>query len=212
VSLLLMSIAAGNLMTLPVLETGSLKPTFKAEMNEGGSAAVELRVTVSPAGVPIHCSRGFVNGPTANADALCTMIQAQARYAPARDALGRPAYGAIYLWNHWKHGRWTGNELPSWDPVDLALGTNKMPGKFAEGSIFRLILQADASGAVESCMVTTERVPAQVADLLCREAATAPATAATDDHGAAVPSVQEFNVRLTSQSLVDNLVKRLRRQ
>jgi len=48
-----MSIAAGNLMTLPVLETGSLKPTFKAEMNEGGSAAVERRVTVSPAGVPI---------------------------------------------------------------------------------------------------------------------------------------------------------------
>lgn len=209
---LLLSAVAANLIALPVLQTGTLEPSFNAELNQGRAAAVEVRLAVSPTGVPIHCSRGFVNGPPANAEAFCSMLQTRTRFAPARDAAGQPTYGVIYVWSHWSKGRWAGSDLPSWDPVDLALTINRMPKGFAEGSIFRLMLQADGDGKVGSCAVSTAGLTQQAIDMLCREAAKEPVTPATDERGTAVASVQEFVVRLTSQAFLDETMKRLRRK
>ena len=207
----LLSAAAAGLITLPVVQSGTLEPSFKAEMNQGGAAAVQVRLVVSPTGVPIHCSRAFVNGPIGNAEALCSMLQTRVRFAPARNSLGRPAVGVIYIWSHWERGRWKGSAMPSWDPVDLALQTNRAPPGFAEGSIFRLALEVDATGRVESCAVSTTGIEGQVMDMLCHEASAEAVAPATDGQGTAVPSIQEFLVRLTSKATTDEIVKRLRR-
>jgi hypothetical protein len=206
---LLSSVAAANLLTLPILQTGTLKPTFEAQLNQGGVAAVKVRLVVSPAGVPIHCTSPFANGPTANVEAFCSMLQASTRYAPARDSMGRSAFGTIQLWSHWSRRKWRGNAQPQWNPVDLALETNRMPKSFAEGSMFQLVLQVDPTGKVESCAVTTAKVSGQAKELLCREASAVAIPIATDEQDKPVPSVQEFVVRLTSKPFMDKVMKRV---
>jgi hypothetical protein len=206
---LLLSVAAANLLTLPVLQAGTLKPAFKAQMNEGGAAAVKVRLVVSPAGVPIHCTSPFSNGPAANVEAFCSMLQTSTRYVPARDSLGRLAYGTIQLWSQWSRGKWQGSAQPQWNPADLTLETNRMPKGFAQGSVFQLILQVNATGKVESCAVATAKVPDQAKDLLCREASAVTIPTATDEQGKSVPSVQEFFVRLTPKPYVDKVMKHL---
>jgi hypothetical protein len=49
----------------------------------------------------------------------------------------------------------------------------------------------------------------QAQDLLCREAAAVTIIPATDEHGNAVTSIQEFFVRLTPKSTIDAIMKRL---
>src|SRR5438309_6305384 len=176
-------------MALPVLQSGSLRPSFRAQLNEGGAAAVQVRVVISPTGVPIHCSNSFVNGPPANVVAFCSMLQASTRFSPAHDAQGRPVYGVVYVWEHWHHGKWAGSEMPSWDPPDVALTTNRMPKGFPEGALFQLVVQADSVGKVASC-TGPKRLTQQVLDLLCRAASDQSITPAADEGGRAVPSVQ----------------------
>lgn len=104
--------------------------------------------------------------------------------------------------------------MPSWNPVDLALTTNKMPKGFPDSSMFRLAVQTDAKGlAIGQCTVRAARkLTGEVAELLCRETAAEPLIPAMDERGDAVPSVQEFIVRLTSQPGLDRFMKRLRRR
>jgi hypothetical protein len=197
---LMLSVVAADLLMLPILQTGALKPTFDAQMNQGGSAAVKVRLTVSPAGVPVHCTSPFANGPAANVAAFCSMLQTSTRYAPARDSLGRPTYGTLQLWSQWNRGKWRGSTPPDWNPVDLALETNRMPKGFPEGSMFQLILQVDAHGKVENCATRIPKLEGQARDLLCREASAVQIPIALDESGNAVPSVQEFVVRLGSKA------------
>lgn len=206
---LLLSAVAADLLMFPVLQAGALKPTFEAQMNQGGSAAVKVRLTVSPDGVPIHCTSPFANGPAANVQAFCSMLQTSTHYAPARDALGRPAYGTIQLWSHWSRGKWRGSAPPQWNPVDLALETNRMPKGFPEGSMFQLILQVDAHGKVEDCAARIAKLKNQARDLLCREASAVQIPVALDESGNTVPSVQEFVVRLTSKSHMDRIMREI---
>jgi hypothetical protein len=138
------------------------------------------------------------------------MLETSTRYAPAHDSLGRAAPGVIYVWSQWDQRKWKSNAIPSWDPPDLALGTNRMPKGFPVGSLFRLIVQADATGKIGACAVSTARLTQQAVDLLCREASAVAITPAVDEQGVAVPSVQEFTVRLTPTKVVEDLVKRLR--
>jgi hypothetical protein len=208
--LFLLSAVAANAMSLPALPIGTLKPSFKAAMNEGGSAAVEVRVVVSPVGIVVDCRKAFVNGPVGNIDAFCSMLRTR-HFTAARDAVGQPIFGVVYLWSHWSHGFWTGSAVPDWDPPDLALETNEMPKGFAPGSLFRLIVQADAKGALQSCAVSAAALPAQAQEMLCSEAAAGPVMPATNESGKAVASIQEFVVRLTPKSTIDAIMKRLKR-
>jgi hypothetical protein len=203
---------AVSMMALPTVAANVLKPDFKAEFNEGGAAAVQVRVTVSPGGVPVGCERAFLNGPASNVDAFCSMLRKQVRFKPAVNASGRPEYGVVYLWSHWSQRRWTGSKVPTWNPVDLALVTNKMPKGSAEGSMFRLMVQVSPRGALETCAVQGSRTPDQVVDLLCREAAAEPILTALNEEGTAISSIQEFIVRLTSAPTLEKLEKRLRRR
>jgi hypothetical protein len=202
-------LSAASLMTLPVLQSGSLQPSFTAQPNQG--ADVQVRLVISAAGVPVHCTRTFPNRAAGNADALCSMLQATTRYVPAHDSSGRPIAGVIYIWSHWDHRRWTGSAMPLWDPVDLSLGVNRMPKGFDDGSIFPVALQIDPGGKIESCAVSNASLTSQVADLLCREAAAIKVVPATDERGIAVASVQELAIRLTPQATVDQLAKALQR-
>ena len=196
----LLSVITADLLMLPVLQTGTLKPAFEAQMNQGGSAAVKVRLTVSPTGVPIHCTSPFANGPAANVQAFCSMLQTNTRYAPARDSQGRPAYGTLQLWSRWSRGKWQGSDQPEWNPVDLALETNRMPKGFPEGSMFQLILQVDARGKVENCAARIPKLEAQARQLLCQEASAVQIPVPMDESGNIVPSVQEFIVRLGSKA------------
>lgn len=168
-----------------------------------------MRLVISAAGTPIHCTRTFPNKAAANADALCSMLQVTARYVPAHDSSGRPIAGVIYVWSHWDHRRGTGSAMPLWDPVDLSLGVNRMPKGFDDGSIFPVVLQVDPAGKVERCAASNADLASQVADLLCREASASTVMPATDERGIAVPSVQEFVVRLTPQTTINQLAKAL---
>ena len=197
-------------MAFPTLQVGTLEPSFKAAMNEGGSAAIEVRLVVSPAGIVTDCRKAFVNGPLANIDSFCSMLRAR-QFSAARDAAGQPTYGVVYVWSHWNHGFWTGSGQPDWDPPDLALETNQMPKGFAPGSLFPLIVQADANGKIEKCAVAVSNLPTQAQEMLCEEAAAGQVVPATDESGHTVASTQEFVVRLTPKSTIDAIMKRFKR-
>src|SRR5436309_1577739 len=122
-------------MTLPSFQIGMPKPSFKALMNADGSASVEVRIVVSPAGIVEDCRKAFLNGPAGNVDAFCSLLRAR-QFVPARNPLEQPTYGVVYVWSHWKNGRWAGSGVPDWSPPDLALETNRMPKGFAVGSLF----------------------------------------------------------------------------
>ncbi|MBW0006904.1 MAG: hypothetical protein JO335_04230 [Sphingomonas sp.] len=201
---------AASAMMLPALQPAMLKPSFKAKMNEGGSAALQVRVVVSPTGNVVDCRKAFLNGPPGNVDAFCSMLRTRLS-SPARDPTGQAAYGVVYLWSHWTHGFWTGSGVPSWDPPDLALETNHMPKGFADGSLFQLIVQADAKGTVQTC-IASAAVPAQAQEMMCNEAAAGSVMPATNESGNGVASIQEFVVRLTPKSTIDAVMKRLRRK
>jgi hypothetical protein len=188
-----------------------LEPSFKAAMNPGGSAAVQVQLVTSPKGSVVHCARAFANGPASNGDAFCSMLRTRNRYTPARDSSGQPAFGVTYLWSHWTKGKWTGSDVPSWNSPDLSLTVNQMPGGFDEGSLFRLALQVNAAGAVEACAAAMPGLAPPVTEFLCREAASGPVAPATDDQGRAVARVQEYLVRLTSKAHIDKVVKRIKR-
>ena len=211
--LLLISAVAANMLALPNVQANALKPDFEAQFNEGGGAIIEVRLTIAPNGVPFQCERGFLNGPHENAEAFCSMLK-RVQFHPARNSAGNAAYSRVYVWSHWSNRRWTGFESPSWSPGDLALTVNKMPKGFAEASKFFLALDVDTNGAIGSCgVVTAQKAPIahDLVNLLCREASAHPAAPATDENGNAVPSVQQFIIRLTSQKAMDRLEKRFRR-
>jgi len=204
-------LAAASLLMLPGLQSGSIEPSFRAEMNPGGAAAVQVQLVVSPEGSAVSCTRAFANGPDSNVDAFCAMLRTRNRYAPARDASGRPAYGVAYLWSHWTKGKWTGSDVPSWNSPDLSLTVNRMPAGFEEGSLFRIALQVNAAGAVEACAAAMPGLASAVEDFLCREAAAGAVAPATDGQGRAVARVQEYLVRLTSKAHSDKVMKQIRR-
>lgn len=211
--LLLLSAVAVNLLALPSVEASALKPDFQALFNEGGAAITEVRLTIAPNGVPFQCQRGFLNGPHENADALCSMLK-RLQFRPARDSAGNAAYSQVYVWSHWSDRRWTGYDSPNWSPDDLALTVNKMPKGFPELSKFFLALDVDSEGAIRNCAVAIPQatpIAPDLVNLLCREASAHPAAPATDENGNAVPSVQQFIVRLNSQAAIDRLMKRFRR-
>lgn len=87
-----MGVAAASLMNLPTVDATVLKLAFDASFNEGGGAAVQVRVVVAPAGNAIRCEPTFLNGPRGNADAFCSMIQSKVKITPAKDATGRAAH------------------------------------------------------------------------------------------------------------------------
>ena len=208
--LLLLSAVVANMLALPDVEASALKPDFEAQFNEGGAAAVEVRLTIAPSGVPFLCERGFLNGPHENADAFCAMLK-RVRFRPARDDAGNPAYGQVYVWSHWSNRRWIGFGSPTWSPGDLGLTVNKMPKGFPEASKFYLTLEVDSNGAIGRCGVMTDQkrpIAHDVVNLLCNEASAHPAAPAMNENGNSVPSVQQFIVRLTSQKAMDRLEKR----
>jgi hypothetical protein len=139
------------------------------------------------------------------------MIQSNVKISPARDATGRATHGVIYLWSHWNNRRWKGSDVPSWNPADLALTVAKLPKGIRNGSMFRIALQVDPGGTVDSCGVAAPIRPEMI-NLFCRQAAAETAPPVLDDKGSPVGSVQEFSVRLTSQKSLDRLVKRLRQR
>jgi hypothetical protein len=206
--LLLSAAVAANLMKLPIV-AGSLRPLFEARLNEGKAAAVQVRVVVSPMATPTHCSASFVNGPPSNADELCSMLRAGARFWRARDNNGLPAYGVIYLWSHWKNGKWAGSQVPPWNPPDLSITTNRKPRGVVDFGLLRFVLQIDSRGKMMTCSGPpglTEEVQA----LLCRAAGAQTITPAFDDRAQPVPSVQEYTMRVISQPALDNVMKAVR--
>src|SRR3954453_272347 len=104
-------------MALPVIDANAVKPDFKAAFNEGGSAATEVRLTISPSGITVRCEHGFLNGPRQNAEAFCAMLK-RVQFAPAKDDVGKAAYAVVYVWSRWSNRRWMGSDFPSWDPVN----------------------------------------------------------------------------------------------
>jgi len=202
--------ASSAAMALPVPQSHAIGQQLQPELNKGGSAAVKVRVVVDPSGAPVRCSVRFKNGPARNGDTLCALIRAQTRFSPALNVQGIPTFGVTYVWSRWDRGTWAGDEQPSWDPVDVALTTNQVPRGYPEGAIFQLIVFTSHVGSISDCEATDTRLNRHVVDLLCREARAVWITPAKDQNGRAVPSVQQFMVRLTSGKRLEQVMKKMR--
>lgn len=204
--------AQAEAVTLPVLKTATQQPSFVAKVNQGGTAATKVVVLVSPAGIPLRCDVVFNNGPRSNGEATCSQIRQNARYSPALDVNGSPVMGVTYIWNHWRDGFWTGNEVPDWDPVDMTLELKSMPAGIPEFATYEARLLVDASGRVEHCTVKQRtETDAFFARFLCDQIRLNKLPAAKDANGVPNRSVQPFRITIASSAFMDKFMRRRRR-
>lgn len=203
-------LAVPDLTTVPAITSGSLQPTFKARMNEGGVASTKVMVVVSPGGAPVRCEAVFKNGPISNGEALCGLIRQHTHYSPAMDADGRPIFGVAYEWSQWRNAQWLGANVPEWDPVDLVFEVEKMPDGVGEMSTFRLALLVDGSGNVRHCRILDAPVSDQLVAILCRQAGSGLVTPTMDGNGKPVVAVGPYRVRLASKAFMVGMINRVR--
>ena len=137
------------------------------------------------------------------------MLQSSARFAPARNPLGEPTYGLMHIWSQWQKGKWTGSQVPQWNPPEIVITTNHMPKGFGEDSTLQFVLNTDGTGKVSAC-IGPARLTQQAVGVLCHAVAQA-ALPITDERGKPVSGVEELRARVVSQPAVDRLKEWLKR-
>lgn len=202
------ALIAMQALQAPVVH-GSMEPSFVAEMNQGGAAAIKLKITIASDGSPIACDTAFRNGPASNGAKLCYQLMRSARFSPATDARSMPTPGVVYVWSQWQRGKWLGSTAPDWDPVDLALEVERMPTGVPEMTTFRLNLLIDTTGKVADCAAGSP-VYAHFGEPLCDASSALRGMVVRDGRGTPVASVQPVRIRLASKSFMDQMIKGLR--
>lgn len=208
--LMLTAVAAGSALILPVLQSGSVQPSFEARMNEGGAAATKVKLTISSTGKPMRCDTMFSNGPESNGRALCDQLLKEAHFSPAVDSEGAPIASFVIVWSHWSKGRWGSADEPSWDPIDLGFEVNRLPAGMTGIVTFHLTLQANSAGTVEVCEIA-EAVPKQLKDLLCTQASAFPLKPVLNTDSQPVASVRPYRARVTTTTFMDGVMKDIKK-
>lgn len=202
---------ASTVLTLPVLQAGSLDPSFISPRRLSSDPTTKVRIFVSNAGAPTDCVLAAPFGSQADAEAVCAMVMRTARFTPARDMSGAPAAGSIILWSRKMGDRWIGSRGPDWDPIDVAFHVTKLPRGLKEMSTFTLNVQIDSAGKVMACKVDVSRLTVGFAKLLCDQAAIDPVPAPQTRAGVPAAGIEQFRVRVQSQAHSDKVMARIKR-
>ena len=157
---------------------------------------VPFRVTVAPSGQVQACEVEIGSGIADVDDLTCELVRKRAKFRPATDANGRPAYG-VYR----SFARWLITEQPQMPgPVttsDLEVSVAQLPSGVRSPAAVKVMFAVDRMGRASSCVGERAQDHPALVKVACSQFVEhlrpRPATTA---EGAAVDSVQNGTVLL----------------
>ncbi len=174
-------------LTSPVPPPAGLPPQV---LQNGAQVDELLRLTISPEGTVEGCKPVGVSGYRALDSHICSLIS-QIKFAPGKDADGRPIYSVVTA-----QFRWTEGEAQDVDPgADIDLTLAKLPAGAPFLPITRLAVMVDQKGRVETCNVVRSSGFASLDEVACKAGVDAfKLKAAQDGTGTLQRSIQSVNV------------------
>lgn len=178
--------------------TSQENPKTALQVAERG--AIPYTIDVAPDGKALRCA---TPGQTGLDQRVCELVMKRARFLPATDDRGQPAF-AVYegVASFLLPGK---HERP--DPAKLNFAVDGLPGGIASPAYAKVALLVDGAGAIRHCAATAgeQRRRIQVVEALGPTACAHLAKdyrppLARDGAGAAVPSVQTVLVRLETRA------------
>jgi len=156
--------------------------------------SVRVALTVTPEGKIQDC-RAEVSSGIPRLDAhTCKIITRRAKFRPALDPAGTPAYGVYRTQVDW----WVGDGYPP-KPMTLAdvvLTVSALPSKTKSPANVGLIFRVDEFGHPSQCSTSDKKENPTLVKLGCEQLLkTYTATPARTSAGAPVPSVQTGTVQ-----------------
>ena len=165
---------------------------------EGPNWTVGFRVIVDPNGKPLDCLVMRSSRIPELDRYACKLVTHRARFIPAKDLSGVPAFG-VYESNL---AFWVGEKgpPPKADYVgDLDLVASSLPPGTQSPVTVRINFAVDAEGRPSSCAEekTAKIAPAELVKLACERLQEIKFAPVKDNRGIAVPSVQDAQVRFS---------------
>lgn len=184
--------AAGSSHVQPVI-TSDDYPRSAADAGEEGPVAFEA--LVGPDGRVDKCTV-IVSSRYSDLDAAtCRVVQTRARFSPAEDSSGRPAYGIFRGVITWSLGNATHGTL---DP-QLELNINQAPAGVKLPMVMTLSYWTQPDGRATDCKLGegSADAPAELADLACKSILSQPPEVITNSKNQAVRASNNMVVRFS---------------
>jgi len=167
--LLIMTMFAG--VAAPVLTGDWIRyndyPTSALQRGEEG--AVEYRVLVSPEGKPETCEVLAITGEEKFGRLTCSLLMRRARFSPATDEAGHPAYGVFHSINNFWLPKGTKSKFPMRLTPDLSLTVNSLPADVPSPARVAVHIAVDEAGAVQTCSVPSAEQHKTLASVACAQ-------------------------------------------
>lgn len=193
-SLLLAAAAAAGIHTAPITENERLFSPSDVPVRDlnSGIYHVGSAVIVGPNGRAQACII-YVSSGNRKLDAhTCRLIRARARFSPASDPSGSPKYGLKRLMIGYAIAE---SPLPNLPMVgDLQLQVASLPPEIGPPAEAKIMFAVNAQGVPSSCTAHPKNKHPSLAAVACEHVGEIPAIVVQDEHGNAVPSVQDAAV------------------
>ncbi|WP_324749865.1 TonB family protein [Sphingomonas sp. LY54] len=167
--LLMMTMFAG--VAAPVLTGDWIRhndyPTSALQRGEEG--AVEYRVVVSPEGKPENCEVLAITGEEKFGRLTCSLLMRRARFSPATDEAGQPAYGVFHSINNFWLPKGTKSKYPMRLTPDLSLAVESLPADVPSPAKAAVHIVVDEGGAVQTCSVPSSELHQTLASVACAQ-------------------------------------------
>jgi hypothetical protein len=202
--------AAGTFPHVPILPPESMDwirsedyPAQAIRSNE--SAAVYVRVVVTPKGKAESCTPIVQTKSQTLADLSCRLLMERAVFRPAEDGPGHPVYGTFMRWVNWTTASRAGT-VPSSDwvakvlPADMEIAVKALPSELGKSVDMYVALSLGTDGTPSGCapIATQPTRPAALVAVACQQLSARPWSALTEPSGQPVASVQQVLVRFST--------------
>ena len=169
--LLMMTMFAG--VAAPVLTGDWIQYTDypTSALQRGEEGAVEYRVVVSPEGKPEKCEILTTVGEEKFGPLTCSLLMRRARFAPATDEAGQPAYGVFHSINNFWLPKGTKSKYPMRLTPDLSLAVSSLPANTPSPARVAVHVAVHEGGAFRTCSVPSAEPQQKLASVACTQIA-----------------------------------------
>jgi TonB family protein len=164
-------------------------------MREGVLQSVRVGLTITPEGKVQACSVEVSSGNPRLDVHTCKVVRRRAKFRPATDGSGQPAYGVYRTSLHW----WVGDGHPPLrgEIPDMVSVVPKLPTKVTSTATVHLRFSVDEVGRGSACAAESKTAEPILVQLGCEQLLKSRKfQAAKTAEGRPVPSIQTGTVQL----------------
>lgn len=164
-------------------------------MDAGEEGPVAFEALIAPDGSIDKCTVIVSSHHPVLDAATCKIVQARARFAPAEDAAGKPAYGIFRSVITWSLGNIISGKLDS----QLELQVNQAPAGVKLPIDMKLSYWTQPDGRATQCKLSKDSsgAPPELAELACNAITSQPPEVITNSKGQPVRASNNMVVRFS---------------